>query len=214
MQFRVNKRDTLRGTVAGMEGLAARGAAQALFERGGRRVLPAALQQALRSAVESRAARMLGADAGKLLADPGGTFAVKVVAQRAPALRAAAGQTLGGAGRSVLRGIGASAWAGALIDGGFALFVATRRVRGGTMSRGEAAGHVAREAASGAAATAAGTAAAALVVVLTGGVAAPALFAVGAAASLGAKLGLEAWHGARVAGAARTEAAGNALLSQ
>jgi hypothetical protein len=89
-----------------------------------------------------------------------------------------------------------------LIDGSWALVAAGRRIHAGTMNLREAAGHVAREAGTGAAATAAGMVAAALLVTFTGGVAAPAVFMVGATASLGAKMGLDAWLRPRVRAAA------------
>jgi hypothetical protein len=101
--------------------------------------------------------------------------------------------------------VGAAAGAGALIDGGWALVQVVGRVKRGVMTRRQAVGHVAREASTGAAATAAGTAAAVLVVALTGGIGAPAVFLVGAAASLGAKAGLDAWLAARARGAIHAE---------
>jgi hypothetical protein len=73
------------------------------------------------------------------------------------------------------------------------------------MTQREAAVHVAREASTGAAATAAGTAAAALLVAVTGGIAAPAVFMVAATASLGAKMGLDAWLKARKKGEIRAQ---------
>ncbi len=109
------------------------------------------------------------------------------------AARAAAVQGARAAGRQLLRGVAASAGAGALVDGGWAFFQAVRGVRAGTMTRKDAARHVAREAGTGAAATAAGTAAAAVLVAVTGGIATPAVFVVAAAASIGAKMGLDAW---------------------
>ena len=54
-------------------------------------------------------------------------------------------------------------------------------------------------------ATAAGTATAALLVAMTGGIAAPAVFAVAAATSLVAKMGLDAWLRVRAAGAIRAQ---------
>jgi hypothetical protein len=71
------------------------------------------------------------------------------------------------------------------------------------MTRREAARYVVREGTTGAVATAAGTAAAATLVALTGGMAAPAVFMVGAAASLGAKAGLDAWLAMRERGQIR-----------
>jgi len=191
-RFGVTRRDAMRGAAAGTEAVALRGAAQALFEAGGRHVLPTTVQNAVRSAVESQASRVLMADAGKRLLESGG---VAGALAEGGIVRAVAGQTLRGAGRQLLRGVSAAAGAGALIDGGWALASAVRGMRAGNMTGRQATAHVAREAGKGAVATAAGTAAAAVLVALTGGVAAPAVFVVAGAASLGAKMGLDAWLG-------------------
>jgi len=190
--FRVRRQDALRGAVAGAQAVAARTAAHALFEAGGHEILPAAVQQAVRSAVERHASRLL---AGAGVLESGASATVRAIEGRAAeaSVQAAARQTAGAAGRRLLRGVSAAAGAGAVIDGGWALLQAVRGVRRGSMTRRQAVAHVAREAGTGAAATAAGTAAAALLVAMTGGVAAPAVFVVGAAASLGAKMGLDAW---------------------
>jgi hypothetical protein len=193
----VTRLDALRGAAAGTEAVAVRGAAQALFEAGGRHVLPTTVQNAVRSAVESEASRLLVADAGKRLLESGGAGAALT---EGGVLRAVAGQTVRRAARQLLRGVSAAAGAGALIDGGWALASAVRRMRAGKMTGRQAAVHVVREAGKGAAATAAGTAAAALLVALTGGIAAPAVFVVGGAASLGAKIGLDAWLGSGAIG--------------
>jgi hypothetical protein len=204
MKFRVTRRDALRGTVAGAQGHAARCAAKALFEAGGRSVLPASVQSAVRVAVEREASRVLAAVG--LLESGAATRLLE-----SGAARAAAAQTVRAAGRQILRSVGAAAGAGAVIDGGWALVQAARRVRRGSMSRREAAALVAREAATGAAATAAGATAGVLLVALTGGVAAPAVFLVGAAASVGAKAGLDRWLDARALGElkVRSEAEGS-----
>src|ERR1700690_687560 len=190
-RFRVTRRDAMRGAAAGAEAVATRGAALALFDAGGHHVLPATVKYAVRSAVEGEASRLLAVDAGKRLLESGGAAALA----ESSVVRAVAGQTVRRAGRQLLRGVTAAAGAGALIDGGWALVSAVRRMRAGTMNGREAALHVAREAGKGAAATAAGTATAALLVALTGGIAAPAVFMVGGAASIGAKMGLDAWLG-------------------
>jgi hypothetical protein len=195
MKFRVTRRDALRGSVAGTQGHAARCAAHALFEAGGRAVLPAPVQSAVRVAVEREASRVLAA-VGVL--ESGTTSAARML--EGGAARTVAGQTARAAGRQILRSVGAAAGAGAVIDGGWALVQAVRGVRRGSMTRREAAEHVAREAATGAVATAAGATAAVLLVALTGGVAAPAVFLVGAAASVGAKAGLDRWLHARLPG--------------
>jgi hypothetical protein len=179
--FRLRRLDALRAGIAGSRAVSIRAAAQALFEAGGRRVLPTAVQSAVRGAVERQAAGLLSAVGVAERALEGG------------AARTVATQGARAAGRQIARGITAAAGAGALVDGGFALAHVVPRVRAGSMTRRHAAMHVAREAGTGAAATAAGTAAAALLVAMTGGVAAPALFVVAAAASVGAKLGLDRW---------------------
>jgi hypothetical protein len=188
MKFRVTGRDALRGTVAGTQGHVTRAAAQALFEAGGRTILPAPVQSAVRVAVEREASRVL---AGVGLLESGAAATAQVV--EGGAARAVAVQTARAAGRQVLRSVGAAAGVGAVIDGGWALVQAVRAVRRGSMTQREAAAHVAREATTGAAATAAGATAAVLLVALTGGVAAPAVFLVGAVASVGAKAGLDRW---------------------
>lgn len=179
--LRPGKLDALRGAIAGSRAVAVRAAARVLFEAGGQRVLPATVQQIVRGAVEREASRVLAAIG---------------VASRALESRAAPAMVVRGVGaasRQLLMGVGSAAAAGALVDGGWALWGSLRRVRAGSMTRTQAAAHVAREAGTGAAATAAGTAAAALLIAVTGGVATPALFVVAAAASIGAKAGLEAW---------------------
>lgn len=193
MRFRVTRRDALRGSVAGTQGHAARCAAKALFEAGGRTVLPVPVQSAVRAAIEREASRVLAAVG--LLESGAATQMLE-----GGAARAAAVQTVRAAGRQILKSVGKAAGAGVVIDGGWALIQAARRVRHGSMTQREAAALVAREAATGAAATAAGTTAAILLVALTGGVAAPAVFFVGAAASVGAKAGLDRWLDARVFG--------------
>jgi hypothetical protein len=92
--------------------------------------------------------------------------------------------------------------AGAVIDGAWAVAQALRRVNDGTLTRAQAAKHVVLEVCTGAASTAAGAGSAALLVALTGGVAAPAVFMVGAVAAIGAKAGLDGYLGG-LAGAIR-----------
>jgi hypothetical protein len=193
---RVSRIDALRSAIAGSAGASARGAAHALFEAGGRRVLPAAVQQAVRGAVEKEAARVL-TSVGVL--PPGASAATRML--RGSATQTVVLQTARAASRQVLRNVSAAAGAGALIDGGWAAIQAVGQLRRGKITQREALTHVAREAGTGAASTAAGVAAAALLVAMTGGVAAPAVFLVGAAASLGAKVGLDAWLNARARGA-------------
>jgi hypothetical protein len=199
-RLKVTPRDALRAAMAGTQGSLVTGAAHALYEAGGKAMLPVAMQRVVRGAVEGEASRML---AGVGLLASGSAATARLM--ESGAVRVVATRTAAAAGRQILRGVGAAALGGALVDGGWALAQAVRRMRRGTMTKQQAAVHVATEAGTGAAATAAGAAAAALLVVMTGGVAAPAVFVVGAAASMGAKAGLDAWLRARAKGAIRAQ---------
>jgi hypothetical protein len=176
-----------------------RAAAQALFDAGGNKVLPVVVQRAVRSTVERQASRLL-TGAGLLEhASAAGRLIDRNTARSAMLHGARA------AGRQVARSIGAAAAVGALVDGGWATVQAVKGVRGGSMTQKEAVVHVAREAGTGALATAAGTATAAALVAMTGGIAAPALFAVAAVVSIGAKMGLDGWLRMRARGAIRAQ---------
>ncbi|HLK37218.1 MAG TPA: hypothetical protein VKU41_10740 [Polyangiaceae bacterium] len=199
---RLTRRDAIRGAIAGGYAVRVRVAAATLFDAGGHAVLPGAVQSAVRAAVERQATRVLGA--GGLLE---ANVSAAVRALDSPAVRAAAAHTAGSAGRRILRSVGLAAGAGATIDAGWALARAVRLTRNGSLTPREAVGHVVREAGTGAAATAAGTAAAALLVALTGGVGAPAVFLVGAVASAATKAGMDAWLSARARGAIRVRSA-------
>lgn len=190
-ESKLGKRDALRAVVAGSRAVALRSAARALFEAGGKRVLPAAVQRVVKNTVEREASRVLSAVgvADRVLegravtaAAAGGARSVAVVGARQ-------------AGRQVMRTVAGAAGAGALVDGGFAIAEVVGPVSRGEVTREAAMAHVAREAGTGAVATAAGTVAASLLVAMTGGIAAPAVFVVAAAAALGAKAGLDAWLG-------------------
>jgi hypothetical protein len=179
--LRIRRLDAIRGAIAGSRAVALGAAARALFDAGGRRLLHPTVQRAVRGAVERETTRMLSAV---------GMASRALETSPAPIIAA---QGARAAGRTLLRGVGGAAAAGALLDGGIALYRSIRRVRTGEITREQAALHVAREAGAGAAATAAGTAAAALLITLTGGIATPAVFVVAAAASMGAKAGIDAW---------------------
>jgi hypothetical protein len=199
MKLRIHRVDAIRGAVAGSGGASVRAAAQALFDAGGNKVLPVVVQRAVRSTVERQASRLL-TGAGLLEhASAAGRLIEKSRARTAILHGARA------AGRQVFRSVGAAAAVGALVDGGFATVEAVKSVRAGSMTQNQAVVHVAREAGTGALATAAGTATAALLVAMTGGIAAPALFAVAAVVSIGAKMGLDGWLKMRAAGAIRAQ---------
>jgi hypothetical protein len=202
--IRITKRDAVRAMFAGARAVSLRPIAQRLYELGGRTLLPAAAQQAVRGALEHEATRML-AGAGMLFEGASAAKALGAGATEASGALAAttattiAATTARAAGQQMLRGIGRAAGIGALIDGAWGAAEATYRYKKGTMTGREACVHVAKEAGTGAAATAAGAAAAALVVTMTGGVAIPAVFMVGAVASIGAKVGLMRWLAPRAA---------------
>jgi hypothetical protein len=199
MRLRIQRVDAVRGAVAGSAGASVRAAAEALFDAGGKRVLPAVVQRAVRSAVERQASKLL-TGAGLLETASTAGRLVERNTTRNVLLHGARA-----AGRQVFRTVGAAAAVGALVDGGWATVEAVKGVRAGAMTEQEAVVHVAREAGTGALATAAGTAAAAFLVAMTGGIAAPALFAVAAVTSIGAKMGLDGWLRTRAAGAIRAQ---------
>lgn len=189
--IRLSKRDALRAMFAGARGVALRPVAQQLYDLGGRTVLPAAAQQAVRGALEHEATRLfsgVGLLAEGAAAKALGAGAPSVLASSSTKALAVTGARA--AGQQMLRGIGRAAGIGALIDGAWGAAEAGYRFKKGTMTGREAFVHVAKEAGTGAAATAAGAVAAALVVTMTGGLAIPAVFMVGAVTSIGAKIGL------------------------
>ncbi len=186
----MSKRDALRAMFAGSRGVALRPVAQRLYTLGGNTVLPAAAQQAVRGALEHEATRLftgVGILAESAAVKAIGVGAPSAIASSAPSL---AITTARAAGQQMLRGIGRAAGIGALIDGAWGAAEAGYRFKKGTMTGRQAFVHIAKEASTGAAATAAGAAAAALIVTMTGGLAIPAVFMVGAVTSIGAKIGL------------------------
>lgn len=167
--------ESLRASVAGEAAVKAATAALAIFRRGGHR----ALGEGGRAVVRDAAERMAKAAAIPALA----------AAEAAPAL-AAKGVAIASARvalREIARGTGRAAGIGFVLDAGLATVTAVRSVRAGTMDTKAAARHVALEGATGAVATGAGVLLGAGLVALTGGIAAPVVFAVGALGSTGVK---------------------------
>lgn len=176
------------------------GAAAALFSAGGRHVLSEGAKVAVRATAEAGANKMLGGGARGI---------VSFVAKRLSggAVRGALGEAAGAAaassakelaksttrevakaaGKQVFRGVGRAAGLGFVLDGAIAGVEAVVAYRAGTVSREQAAKHVAKEATTGALATGAGVLLGAGLVALTGPVSVPTLVVVGAAGSLGAK---------------------------
>ena len=160
-----------------------------LFEAGGKLLLDEGARSALRSAAEKGAESALALAAGPLLG-PATVLAKKPIGMLAHAgstAKAIAPHAVRAAGKEILKGAGKAAGVGLLIDGAVASVEAVAAVRNGSMDRRNAATYVAKEAATGAGATGAGVLLGAGLVALTGGMAAPVVFAVGARGSLGTK---------------------------
>lgn len=181
--------DSLRAVIAGSGAARVIASSVALFEAGGRLVLREGTRSALRGAAERAAGSALAMAAGPLLG-PAAALAKQpgvLVSKTAGAVRAVGPIAVRAAGKEILKGAGKAAGIGLAIDGAVASIEAAAALRSGAMDRRSAASYVAKEAATGAAATGAGVLLGAGLVVLTGGTAAPVVFAVGALGSIGAK---------------------------
>lgn len=196
--------DTLRASVAGNAAVKVASAAFTLFEAGGKRVLAPATQAALRKVAEKGTQKALAMATAPLLeAVPA---AVRPAAEAAKGLeagvalaptagRAISVQVARTAAREVLKGAGRAAALGFVVDGAVAGIEAVVAVRNGSTDRDTAIRHVAKEAASGAVATGAGVLVGASLVALTGGFAAPVVFAASAAGTIGVKRVVRRWMG-------------------
>ena len=181
--------DALRSVISGAGAARAIASSVTLFEAGGKLLLDEGARSALRSAAEKGAESALALAAGPLIG-PATMLAKRPVAMLANAGRAARAvgpHAVRIAGKEILKGAGKAAGVGLLIDGAVAGVEAAVAVRNGSMDRSRAAKHVAKEAATGAVATGAGVLLGAGLVALTGGMAAPVVFAVGAIGSIGTK---------------------------
>ncbi|WP_148313198.1 hypothetical protein [Sorangium cellulosum] len=207
-----SRRNKILGSVAGSGAVAVRGAAEALFSAAGKGLLDEGAREGLRRAmVENTTAVVdafapglsVGAQAtAKIIVDQGGKQAGALVAQAAARQAGQAALTDGAsaavaktltrevmktAGREVLKGAGKAAGIGFVIDGAFGAYEGVTAYQRGEMTRKEAMVHAAQEASTGAVATGAGVLLAAGLVAVTGGAAAPLVFAVGAGGAIGAK---------------------------
>ncbi|WP_437780571.1 hypothetical protein [Sorangium sp. So ce1097] len=209
-----SRRNKILGSIAGSGAVAVRGAAEALFSAAGKGLLDEGAREGLRRAmVENTTAVVdtfapglaLGPQAtaaAKIIADQGGKQAGALVAREAArqagqaaladgasaaAARALAREAMKTAGREVLKGAGKAAGIGFVIDGAFGAYEGVTAYRRGEMTRKGALTHAAQEASTGAVATGAGVLLAAGLVAVTGGAAAPVVFAVGAGGAIGAK---------------------------
>jgi hypothetical protein len=184
----------IRANVAGAEAMAVRTAAETLFETGGKRLLAEGAQKAIRELAENSAKAILGTFAPSTLARVAGAAELTVGAVQSAATELTKGvvkQAGVTAVKEVLKGAGKAAGVGFVVDGVFGGVEAALAYKNGKMTGKEAAVHVSKEAGTGALATGAGVAVAAGVVALTGGLAAPVVFVIGAGAAIGAKQGLK-----------------------
>ncbi len=152
--------------VAGGEAVLVREAAAQLHDLGGKTLLTKDAQNALRTGVQDTAARSL--------------------------VTASVQSTTRAMGSAAIH-CGRAAGLGGLLDGGVAAIDAGLAYRQGSVTREVALNHVKIETATGAAAAGIGAATATALVVLTGGMAAPAAFVVGAGVSAAAKSSLNSW---------------------
>ncbi|HVH42272.1 MAG TPA: hypothetical protein VM925_08000 [Labilithrix sp.] len=179
----------LRAVMAGSAATHVIASSVALFEAGGKLLLDESAQSFVRKAAEQGAEKALAFAAGPLLG-PATMFAKKPIGMLAgagKAARAVVPVAARAAGKEILKGAGKAAGIGLVIDGAVASIEAVVAVRNGSMDTKGAATYVAKEAATGAVATGAGVLLGAGLVALTGGIAAPVVFAVGALGSIGAK---------------------------
>lgn len=201
----VEMADSLRAALAGGEAAKLLTSSTALFEAGGKHVLSAATQKAVREVAERGASGAIAIAAGPVLQSAAdlasrpltalGTRAGAAMSLRSSVAAGAGKQLAKGAGKEairiagkqVLKGAGRAAAIGFVLDGAVAGFEAVVAVRNGSSDTKTAIKHVAKEATTGALATGAGVLLGAGLVALTGGMAAPVVFAVGAIGSIGTK---------------------------
>ncbi|WP_437756066.1 hypothetical protein [Sorangium sp. So ce1389] len=207
-----SRRNKILGSIAGSGAVAVRGAAEALFSTAGKGLLDEGAREGLRRAmVENTTAVVdalapglsMGAQAtAKVIVDQGGKQASALVLHEAArqagqaaltdgasavAAKALAREAMKTAGREVLKGAGKAAGIGFVVDGAFGAYEGVTAYQRGEMTKKEALAHAAQEASTGAVATGAGVLLAAGLVAVTGGAAAPLVFAVGAGGAIGAK---------------------------
>lgn len=181
--------DALRAMMSGRAATSVITASVTLFEAGGKRLLDEGARSVVRNAAERGAERALAMAAGPLLG-PVSSFAkapVRLLAGASKVASPIARVAARAAGKEILKGAGKAAGIGLVIDGAVAGIEAIGAVRGGSMDAKEAATYVAKEAATGAVATGAGVLLGAGLVAVTGGLAAPVVFAASALGAIGTK---------------------------
>ncbi len=197
---------SLRAAIAGGEAAKLLVSSAVLFEAGGKRVLSEGTRLAVREVAERGASRAIAMATSPILASAGSLAARPMIAlTRRSSVGASAATAMAKgaskhamrlAGKQVLKGAGKAAGVGFVLDGAVATVEAIVAVRNGSTDRRSAAIHVAKEATTGAIATGAGVLLGAGIVALTGGLATPVVFAVGALGSIGTKRLLTHWFSA------------------
>lgn len=172
------------GALAGQAALAARSAARTLYDTGGREVLPTVAQAGLQT-VLTRTASSTVAGAAPTLVD------VAAQAGAAEVVSLAVVTTARAAGLQIARTAARAGVVGLVIDAAFGAAEGVVAWRRGTMTGKQACVHATVEAGTGAASTSVGVLVAAGAVALTGGLAAPAVMAIGTGTALATKLGLK-----------------------
>ncbi len=198
----VGMADSLRAAIAGGEAAKLLALSARVFDAGGKHVLSASAQKAVRLVAEQGAARAIAIATGPVLESAsglamgmGGAKAVVSIGKKAlgasDAVRSVAmgagKQAMRSASKEILKGAGKAASIGFVLDGAIATFEAIVAVRNGSSDKKTAVVYVAKEATTGAVATGVGVLLGAGLVALTGGIAAPVVFAVGALGSIGMK---------------------------
>lgn len=199
-----NLADSLRAAIAGGGAARVLAASATLFEAGGKHVLSDATKSAVRTVAEKSAEKAISMAAGPLF-EPVKALGAKPIALlkgngggiAKESTRAIGKQAATVAAKEVFKGAGRAAGIGFVIDGAVASIEAVSAVRNGSSDRKTAARYVAVEATTGAIATGAGVLLGAGLVAVTGGMAAPVVFAVGALGSIGTKRLLKKYFSAR-----------------
>lgn len=195
----VGMADSLRAAIAGGEAAKLLATSASLFEAGGKELLSASTQRAVRAVAEKSAtgailmatAPVLESASGLAKGMSGAKAALSLGSKAASGTRAVVmgtgKQAMRIASKEILKGAGKAAGIGFVLDGAVASFEAIMAVRNGSTDKASAVKYVAWEATTGAIATGAGVLLGASLVALTGGIAAPIVFAVGAIGSIGTK---------------------------
>jgi hypothetical protein len=189
--------DAIGAMIAGGRAAQLMSSSAALFEAGGRVLLDEGTRLLVRNTAQRGAEHAFSYAAGPLLGPAAAARLRRLLMAAGGVASAARPLAVRAAATEVLKGAGRAGGLGFVIGGAIATLDAVVAVRDGAMDRRAAATHVVREAATGGASTGVGVLLGVSVVALTGGVAAPVVFAVGAFGAMGAKRMLRHMSGRR-----------------